>query len=306
MKARRLKLSLRLRLFILAAVALAPALAILAYNEVTLRRSREAEVHQLAVRFGQLAAQELEGIVGGTESLLRAVARSPVVRTFGGEACGAYLADVQMQSPSIATLTVIDMEGRVRCRPDMLSPGQSLADRPYFKDAVATGHFVVGEYTVSRLSPYAGLPMAAPIRNEAGDVIGVLAAGLDLRWLEERLKGRDFTRGGALTIADRNGVIIAREPYPEQFIGTRIPEAFLPLVRATAPGSREVLIKTVPGGSSATCRRPRTRLGCTSARGCPRTRPSQPSTERRAVAHPWQPWAPLSRSCRHGLSAAVS
>ncbi|MFL5125226.1 MAG: histidine kinase, partial [Microvirga sp.] len=74
-------LSLRLRLFILAAVALAPALAILGYNEVMLRRSREAEVHQLAVRFGQLAAQELEGIVGGMESLLRAVARAPVVRT---------------------------------------------------------------------------------------------------------------------------------------------------------------------------------------------------------------------------------
>ena len=43
-------------LFILAALALLPALAILLYNEVSLRRSREAEVHALALRFGQLGA----------------------------------------------------------------------------------------------------------------------------------------------------------------------------------------------------------------------------------------------------------
>jgi two-component sensor histidine kinase len=237
----RLRLSVRLRLFILAAVALAPALAILAYNELTLRRSRVAEVHQLAVRFGQLATQELEGIVGGTEGLLRAVARTPVVRSFHPEGCRTFLADVQAQSPSLSALTAIDLDGRVRCRREMPTAGQTLADRPYFREVVATGRFVVGEYTVSRISGQVGLPMAAPIRDEAEQIIGVLAAGLDLDWLGRRLHGRDFTRGGALTIADRNGVIIAREPLPEQFIGTRIPEPFLPLVKASVPGSREVL-----------------------------------------------------------------
>jgi hypothetical protein len=79
---RPLRLSLRVRLFILTAVALAPALTILGYNEFSLRRSREAEVHALAVRFGELAAKELEGIVGGIEGLLRAVARAPVTRSF--------------------------------------------------------------------------------------------------------------------------------------------------------------------------------------------------------------------------------
>jgi two-component sensor histidine kinase len=241
LRAKHLKLSLRLRLFILAAVALAPALAILAYNEVSLRRSRVAEVHQLAIRFGQLATQELEGIVGGTEGLVRAVARAPVVRSFDPKGCRAFLADVQAQTPSLSTLTAIDLDGRVRCRPEMPTNGQTLADRPYFRAAVASGGFVVGEYTVSRISGRSGLPLAVPIRDETEQMIGVLAAGLDLDWLGQRLKGRNFTQGGGLTIADRNGVIIAREPLPEQFIGTRIPEPFLPLVQATAPGSREVL-----------------------------------------------------------------
>ena len=62
------RLSLQLRLFILTTVALAPAMAILGYNEVTLRRSREAEVHELAIRFGYLATQELEGTQEGARA----------------------------------------------------------------------------------------------------------------------------------------------------------------------------------------------------------------------------------------------
>ena len=182
-----------MRLFVLTAVALAPALAILLYNEVSLRRSREAEVHQLAMRFGQLAAQELEGIVGGVEGLLRAVARAPVVRSMD-QRCAAYLADIRAQSPSLSGLTVLDLDGRVRCRAEPPLSDQPLGDRQYFKDAATTGGFVIGEYTLSRLSNRAVLPMATPIMSETGTLIGVLAAGLDLGWLGERLRGRDFTR----------------------------------------------------------------------------------------------------------------
>ena len=96
----RPRLSLRLRIFILTAVALAPALAILGYNEVSLRRSREAEIHALALRFGQPASLEMQGNVSGAEGLLRAVARVPVVRSFDAEPCGLYLADIRRQSPA--------------------------------------------------------------------------------------------------------------------------------------------------------------------------------------------------------------
>jgi hypothetical protein len=80
-------LSLRLRIFILTAVALTPALSILGYNEVSLRRSREAEIHALALRFGQQASLEMQGIISGAEGLLRAIARVPAVRSFDPEAC---------------------------------------------------------------------------------------------------------------------------------------------------------------------------------------------------------------------------
>ncbi|MFO1061180.1 MAG: PAS domain S-box protein [Dongiaceae bacterium] len=51
---------------------------------------------------------------------------------------------------------------------------------------------------------------------------------------------RGMSEGGSITLADRDGVIIARDPYRDRFIGTRIPEAYLPLVTAAAPGTLEL------------------------------------------------------------------
>lgn len=233
-------LSLRMRLFVLTAVALAPALIILVYNEISLRRSREAEVHELALRFGQLAALEMESIVGGTEGLLRAVARAPVVRSFEAEACAVYLVDILAQAPHLNSIAAIDTHGDLRCRSQTPTRAPRLDDREYFKRVLKTGSFVVGEYMISRFSGKPALPLATPIQDNEGAVIGVLVGALDLDWLGRRLGERDLTGGSALTIADRNGVIIAREPFPERFIGTKIPEAFLPLVNAASPGTREV------------------------------------------------------------------
>ncbi len=69
---------------------------------------------------------------------------------------------------------------------------------------------------------------------------GVVAASIDLRWLGEALRARDLTNNASLTIADRQGTILAREPLPERFVGTRIPEAFGHLLRADSPGTTRV------------------------------------------------------------------
>ena len=234
------RLSLRLRIFILTAVALAPALAILGYNEVSLRRSREAEIHALALRFGHLASLEMQGIVSGAEGLLRAVARVPAVRSFDAEPCGLYLADIRHQSPQLGAITVLDRTGSVQCRSAPGGIGQRLDDRSYFRQALESGGFVVGEYTTSRISGRRGLTLAMAIKGDDGSTVGVLSASLDLAWLGARLRERDLAGGNALTIADRTGMIIAREPFPERFIGTRIPEPFQSLVSGPAPGTREV------------------------------------------------------------------
>jgi two-component sensor histidine kinase len=85
------------------------------------------------------------------------------------------------------------------------------------------------------------LPFMMPLRDADGRSIGSIVAYLDLGWLEARVKERTLGTGSSLTIADRDSIIIAREPFPEHFIGTRIPSSFDYIVHGSEPGTLPVI-----------------------------------------------------------------
>jgi hypothetical protein len=227
------------RLLLLGFLALVPAFAIQAYDEYTLRRDREAEVHSEALEQATLASFDLERIFTGVQNLLVALARAPSVRAFNSEACVPYLASLQREVPHLLGMSAVDASGAVRCRHQPVPANFNIADRGYFREAMEGTPFVVGEYTLSRIDQRPILPLAVPMRDDAGTVTGVIVAALSLEWLTKQMRERGYREGGSITVADRNGVILAREPNPERFIGTRIPEPFLHLVTAPQPGTLE-------------------------------------------------------------------
>ena len=228
------------RLFLLVAIALLPALAIQGYNELDLRRTREREVREMALRQAQLAASELERIFEGIRSLLTAVAEVPSVRALHSPACVAFLATLQPKVPYLLTIAALDLEGHMACRQTPPPTDVSFADWSYFREAIASGGFTIGEYAIERTAGTPVLGLVLPLREPNGRIKGVVAAALDLRWLGERLRERALPPGGSLTIADRNGMILAREPFPERFVGTPIPESFRRLVDASEAGTTEL------------------------------------------------------------------
>ncbi|OJF97776.1 sensor histidine kinase [Pararhizobium antarcticum] len=108
------------------------------------------------------------------------------------------------------------------------------------KRALEADGLVVGEYTIARVSSAAILPMAIALK-EGDETVGVLATGVTLDWLEEQILARGVAPGGAMTIADSKGVILARNPDPARFVGTKIPSTYQHLILASKPGTTEVL-----------------------------------------------------------------
>lgn len=229
------------RLYLLTAIALAPGLGMLLYNEFFMRASRMEQVHQSALRAGEQASLEIQRLVSGAEATLKVLARAPSVRGFDTDNCVPFLADVVATIPEYFTLAAIDANGDLRCRGVMPDIPVNVRDRPYFHRTMEERSFHIGTYQISVVTGQATLPMAFPITDEADEVIGVVVAGLDLDWMNEMLSKRNFGGNDALTLADREGIIIARYPFPEEFVGTRIPEQFMPLVTATSPGTQEVV-----------------------------------------------------------------
>jgi two-component sensor histidine kinase len=222
-------------LFAIAATALAPSFVILAYLEVASRQQRMAEVTTEALSVSRQAELEMARIVDGIGGMLLATSKAPLVRG-AGAGCADVLKSINDGNESVASLSVAAPDGSVLCSTSPAAAAIHLGDTDYFRAALQTNTLRVGSYTKGRLSGEAVLPIALPVAGPDGKPATVLLAGLRISWLNARIAERGLEPGNALTIADRNGTIIARQPYPERFVGTRIPEPYLALTAAREPG----------------------------------------------------------------------
>lgn len=226
------------RLLLLTAVALLPALAILGFNELSLRRVREAEVHAYALRMSELAALELERILTGAGALMVAAANAPVVQA-GGKECQGYMDRLGALLPQILVINITDLDGNSICSnsrdPDDLRPAASAGIRT----ALQNRFFQVGEYTQTSHGP--ALLLGTQRTAADGTLQGYVLAAIGLNYLGQVLKERPDLSGTAMTIADRNGTYLAREPLPERYVGTQMPESFLPRLQGSEPGTLQVV-----------------------------------------------------------------
>lgn len=228
------------RLLAVAAAALMPTLALLVYNEVASRFRRYEEINVQAAASARLASSEIERILEGARSLLIAVSAIPSVNDLTGKGCADTMNSVASRIPQTGAILLIDRQGKLVCDSQGHPAGTDFSERSYVREALKANDLVVGDYTVSKLTGVAVLPIAMPIRRD-DEIVAVLGTGIRLSWLQQRIYERGVQKGGAVTIADRNGTILARVPFPERFVGTRIPEHFQPLLTAKSAGTIKVM-----------------------------------------------------------------
>ncbi len=234
--ARRLTVSQRLVAIV--AVAILPAAAALPYFIAETQRERKEEVRDLALRTSEIAALEMERIITGAEGVLETLALAPAVQAEGPQ-CDAYLATVAERLPQFRGFAVVDPRGEVHCAAGLSFSPEGVDAEPWFEAALHPSEGVIaGGFTGGRPDEAAWLPVVLPIRSE-GRTTSIMVTGVDLDWLGARLRERNLAQGSALAIADRNGVIIAREPDPGRFVGTSLSEPFLTLLKSDRPGTLE-------------------------------------------------------------------
>ena len=231
--------SIQSRLVLLTLAALIPAFLVIVFNEYRLVSARRAEVRDNALRSAKLASADLERFSESIKSLFIAIALVPELAEGREEQCSRYLSTLLPNIAFLRHLQVIRIDGTVIC-----SSGQarnaSAFDTSLSQRTIASGDDItLGEYSGGATYQAATLPVAMPVRIE-GLQRAVIAADIDLGWLGEQLRNR-VPPDGSLTLADRNGVILARYPQPERFVGTKIPDTFMKLVDAPAPGVIELV-----------------------------------------------------------------
>jgi predicted ester cyclase len=215
---RALLSNLRLRFLFLVLVALLPALVLLIVSAAEQRDQAVDDARQDAARLASLAAADQQRLIESTRQLLVVLTLLPEVQT-DSATCDALLADLNAQFPLYANLGVIAPDGTLVCSAVAPAGPTNLADRVYFQDAIETKDFSVGEYQVGKVTEKPALNCGYPILDEAGNVTGVVYAAIDLATLGQFAAQADLSDGVILTVYDRDGTVLVRQPDEDDLVG---------------------------------------------------------------------------------------
>ena len=234
---------LRTRLLLTCAVAVLPALFLIAYEQSVDRQRARQDTLDRNSRLTHLVADRLASVFTGAQRLLQTLTHVPEVRTANASACNAVLPEILADHPGYLNLAAIRVDGVVWCSSSPATVSLAVADRPWFQGALQSHATTLGEYQVGRTTATPDIVVAQPVLDPAGRVEHVLAAALELSELDRILATMNPGPGGTLTLFDRNRTILARYPDGPKWVGTKI-RSSLPIEHLLA-GAREDRYETV-------------------------------------------------------------
>ena len=231
--------SLRSRAIVLVLLAILPLLALTLYSYFDERHRAIHEVQRdELVTARNLATLEVT-LIRNTRQILESLAQLPQVQRRESDSCNALFARLLKQSPHYTVMAAADPSGRVFASAPAAPGPVNAGDRLWFKQAIQTRDFFVGEPVRGRISHKYSLNMSYPIPDKTGQVQGVVVIGVDLDWLGGQLIRSDFPPGTALGLIAGTEKILFRYPEPLKYSGSRLPDTLIQAMKSRDEGEAE-------------------------------------------------------------------
>jgi two-component sensor histidine kinase len=229
-------MSLRSRLSVLVAAAVAPSLVLIGYNSYTWKDFLETDAGNEALATARLVSAELTQLLEGTRRIMTTIMKHPGVPD-NEEECTAYFKSVVADLNIYRGAGFIDRDAKFHCSTIPIPPTLDVRDRVYFKEPLDTGKLTVGILTTGRASGEPSLHVSMPYRSADGRTNGVVVLILDPEKVAQEFEARPWPSQHRVTVFDREGSVVLRTPRQQ---GT-----------APNPHDREIFerARTTPSGS---------------------------------------------------------
>ncbi|MGD9765623.1 MAG: PAS domain S-box protein [Candidatus Binatia bacterium] len=213
---------LRARLGLLLALAFAPVLGVTVYRAYIEQAQRMSEMEASELRLARQVATTYEQVIQRAYEVLRVLAQLLEVRQLDASACNALLAELVRTNSQYANFSVARPDGEVICSGIPFTKPLNVARTQTFARALDTRGLAVGDYLLSLISGRPVLGMALPALDERGEIVAVAGALLSVDWLNELAAEISLPEGTSLTVVDRSGHIVVRQPDPEKWVGRNV------------------------------------------------------------------------------------
>jgi diguanylate cyclase (GGDEF)-like protein len=211
-------------LLILAAL---PALALTVYNSFEQRGAAESQARQDIVNLARIGTQQQQQILDGAKQLLIGFSLVPADLRNERSRCNEYVRQVLQKTTGLySSMGLYGPDGDVKCSGNFLDRG---AQR-----ATETRQLSIGEYPREALPGPNGFTLNYPIVDAQSGVTDVAFVVLNLAEFGELAAKLPLPESITLTVIDRNGVVLARNPNARDIVGRKLDPAQIPEKQLTA------------------------------------------------------------------------
>jgi signal transduction histidine kinase len=216
-------------LLLLVGLACAPLLILMLHTAGADRRKALGNLGEREQKLAQIARREEREVIGATRQLLLAISESASVRTRDAHRCKKWLEDVLATYPRYANLGVFSTNGELVVSALPLPKRSAKTDTDLSRVVFETRNFSIGEFILPDGAQKPSVRFGYPVLGASGEVLAVAFADLDLRWLarSQTELPAQLPPGATWTEFNRQGVILARYPRPEDWVGRTLREPAL-------------------------------------------------------------------------------
>jgi signal transduction histidine kinase/CheY-like chemotaxis protein len=199
-------------------VAAVPTVASVVLSSREQRRLMLEQASGDSSKLARLVAERCQRSVDAVRGLLLGMARMRPIQRLDGATCSAQLGPVLDEEPLLVNVGATDAKGEIFCSAAPFRARIDLSDRAFFREALRTGGFGVGEFVVSRVRGTGALGFAVPVLS-GRSVVAVAFASLDVKALQRELEALELPDGAEVALLDRAGVTLSARPAGAAWIG---------------------------------------------------------------------------------------
>jgi GGDEF domain-containing protein len=222
-------LSVRVRLMILAVIAVVPLLLERIHNEEFDRSERIEAAYKQAASLAKQGAVAQNEVIVSARALLQAIVTARATFKSSDDDCNKFMTDVAKPIPWIKTLSVANLQGKIICSSLSDAIGLDISDRKHFTGPIDSGDFFVSDYFVGGRSKEPAITVSIAQRGPDGAAAAVVLGLLDLSWFEH-VATTFVPLSGFMLMVDGRGTVLAEYPNDDKSLG--LPFRSHPLVEA--------------------------------------------------------------------------
>jgi C4-dicarboxylate-specific signal transduction histidine kinase len=185
------------------------------------RAERADEVQTEAGTIATTAAALLNQYLASLDAMASAVARHPAVVSLDNADATRLFVALAKEQPLLGNILLRDADTRLRAsavpaqNPD--APAPSIVAQ-----VIRTGRQQASQLVYGPITRRRTVFLAYPVKNDRGQVVGVLGFSVLLQNLETLFAKLPLPRGSVVVLADQNNVIMARSIESEKYLGSPI------------------------------------------------------------------------------------